>query len=135
MAVGRRLRAKDLALIEAARKALRQGFRPNRHGVAAAVRTKSGRIYVGLNIEGLHTPCAEPVAVGAAFTAKDPALETMVAVAARGRAYPVLSPCGVCRQMLLDYAPKAEVIVRLPTGRLVRLTAEESLPGSFRTFD
>jgi hypothetical protein len=37
-------------------------------------------------------------------------------------------------QRLLDYAPKAEVLVRFPNGRVARLTAEESLPAAFRTF-
>jgi cytidine deaminase len=134
MTSGRPLRAKDLKLIEAARDALRRGFRDHRHSVAAAVRTRSGRIYLGLCVEGIHGPCAEPVAIGAAITAGDSLIESMVAVVGPGRTYPVLSPCGNCRQLLLDYAPKAEVLVRFPNGRVARLTAEESLPAAFRTF-
>jgi cytidine deaminase len=134
MTGGRALRAKDLELIEAARERLRRGFPNRRHDVAAAVRTKSGRIYLGLCVEGIHGPCAEPVAIGAAVTAGDPRIESMVAVTGRGRTFRVLSPCGNCRQLLLDYAPKAEVLVRFPNGRVARLTAEESLPAAFRTF-
>lgn len=134
MALGRRLRTKDRELIEAARDALRRGFKDHRHSVAAAVRTRSGQIYLGLSVEGIHGPCAEPVAMGAAITAGDTQIESMVAVTGPGSTYPVLSPCGNCRQLLLDYAPKAEVLVRLPNGRVARLTAEESLPAPFRTF-
>jgi len=72
--------------------------------------------------------------MGAALTAGDTEFETIVAVSNGDPTYPVLSPCGNCRQLILDYTPKAEVIVRFSDGRLARLTAEESLPGSFRTF-
>lgn len=85
-------------------------------------------------MEGIHGPCAEPVAIGAAFTAGDRELDSIVAVSNGNPAYPVISPCGNCRQLLLDYAPKAEAIVVFPGGRIARLTAEESLPASFRTF-
>lgn len=133
-AIGHALRAEDRALLYAAKEALRRGFDKKRHTVAAAVRTRSGKTYLGLNLEGIHTPCAEPVAIGAAVTAGDRDIESMVAVCRRGTRYPVLSPCGTCRQLLFDYAPKATVIVPFSNGRLARLTAAESLPGAFRTF-
>jgi cytidine deaminase len=131
---GRPLNAKDRALVRAARGALRTGYRERRHGVAAAVRAASGTVYLGLNVDGIHGPCAEHVAIGMAMTAGDRTIESMVAVAKRGRAYPVLSPCGNCRQLLSDYAPHASVIVRYPNGRVARLSVEESLPASFRAF-
>ena len=131
---GRPLTPEDRELLRTAREALRAGFSKRRHGVAAAVRTGSGAVYVGLNVDGIHGPCAEHVAIGAAMTAGDRQLVSMVAVAKRGRTYPVLSPCGNCRQLLLDYAPDASVIARYPDGRVVRLTVEESLPAAFRTF-
>lgn len=132
---GRPLAREDRALVRVAREALRAGYRRRRHGVAAAVRTASGAVYVGLNVDGIHGPCAEHVAIGAALTAGDAKLASMVAVAKRGRAFPVLSPCGNCRQLLLDYAPHATVIARYPDGRVVRLSVAESLPAAYRSFD
>jgi len=132
--LGRSLNRSDRELIRAAQDALRRGYDAQHHGVAAAVRTRSGAVFLGLNLDGIHTPCAEPVAIGAAVTAGDRDIESMVAVCRRGREFPVLSPCGTCRQLLFDYAPKATVIVRFPNGRLARLTATESLPGAFATF-
>lgn len=132
--IGYALDARDRALIRAAQDVLRRGYDPERHGVAAAVRTRSGSIFLGLNLDGIHTPCAEPVAIGAAVTAGDREIESMVAVCRRGRRYPVLSPCGTCRQLLFDYAPKATVIVRLQGGQVRRLAVTESLPGAFSTF-
>lgn len=131
---GRPLNDADRTLIREARIALRRGYDPHRHTVAAAVRTRSGSTYVGLNLEGVHTPCAEPIAIGRALTDGDRAVESMVAVCRRKRAYPVLSPCGACRQLLFDYAPTARVIVRFPDGRTASLTAEEALPGAFEFF-
>jgi cytidine deaminase len=72
--------------------------------------------------------------MGAAFTAGRSVIESMVAVARSGRGYSVLAPCGACRQLLLDYAPRAKVVIRLSNGQLRRLTVEESLPGAFHTF-
>lgn len=134
MTLGRPLRPVDRALIGAATAALRRGSKDERHSVAAAVRTSSGRVYLGRCVEGIHGPCAEPVAIGAAVTAGDRTLVSMVAVTSEGRTFRVLSPCGNCRQLYLDYAPGGEVIVRFPRGRLARLSAEESLPAAFRTF-
>jgi cytidine deaminase len=133
--LGRALDAKDRALIREAQSALRAGFDHRHHGVAAAVRTRSGAIFLGLNLEGIHTPCAEPVAVGAAMTAGDREIVSMVAVTKRGRSYPVLSPCGNCRQLLFDYAPGASVIVRFANGRVARLPVAESLPAASPTFE
>ena len=132
---GRALGRDDRALVRAAEEALRAGWVEGRHTVAAAVRTRGGAVYLGLNLNGTHSPCAEPIALGAAVTRGDRAFETMVAVQRRGDRYPVLSPCGNCRQLLYDYAPRARVIVRFRDGRVARLTIEESLPAPFGSFD
>jgi cytidine deaminase len=130
----RRLRREDRALVRAAVDLLRRRYDRKRHTVAAAVRTRSGRVFRGVNLEGIHTPCAEPVAIGAAVTAGEPYLELMVAVCRRGRAYPVLAPCGTCRQLLYDYAPRAHVLVDDGKGGVRRLRADEALPAAFSTF-
>ena len=113
--------------------ALRRRYDAERHTVGAAVRTRDGSVYVGVNLEGIHSPCAEPVAVGAALTAGNAEIEAMVAVCRLGRRYPILNPCGTCRQMLLDYAPRAYALVAGPGGRPRRLGAAALLPAPFRT--
>ena len=134
MKMGRALGVEDRVLIRAAQETLRRGYDPVRHTVGAAVRTRSGKVYRGLNLDGIHMPCAEPVALGAAVTAGDREIESMVAVCRRGREFPVLNPCGTCRQMLFDYGPLATVIVKFSSGRLARLTATESIPAPFVSF-
>ncbi len=127
---GRRLRIKDRALIEAARNVLRRGFHGKRCSVAAAVRSKSGHVYLGRDVEGTILSCrgAELIAISVALNAgeciKD--LESMVAVAREQGRYPVLSHCGTCREILWDWTPGAEVLVRFPSGRVARLTKKRA---------
>ena len=123
--------AGDGELVYQAARLLRLRYDRWRHGVAAAVRTASGRVYLGVNLDGIHAPCAEPVAIGAALTAGDRELEAMVAVGRRGARYPILPPCGTCRQLLFDYAPEAYVLVPGPGGRPRRLGARAALPSPF----
>jgi cytidine deaminase len=124
----------DRALLAAARETLRKAYVEDRHGVAAAVRTASGHTYTGINIEGCaYGPCAEPIALGAAFTNLDRDIVAMVAVHKRGEAYPVLSPCGNCRQLLLDYSPEATVIL-IEKGVEVKARVSDLLPGAYHRF-
>ena len=56
-------------------------------------------------------------------------MATCVAVANDNRG--VISPCGRCRQMMLDYYPGIRVIVRNPAGELVTVGMEELLPYAY----
>ncbi len=127
------LDAKDHELIAAAREVLRRNYHPARHSVGAAVLCGSGRIYVGVNVEACgYGPCAEPIAIGAAISNGEREFLACVAVCMVGDEYPVLSPCGNCRQLLLDYAPEAMVIFD-NDGQVVKARAVELLPGAYRS--
>jgi cytidine deaminase len=119
------------ALIDAAAEALRKNYHAVRHSVGAAVLCASGRIYTGVNVESSgHGVCAEPVALGAALTDGERGFLAVVAVCKRDGGYAILSPCGNCRQMLLDYAPEADVIyMDAHAPRSAR--ARELLPGAY----
>jgi cytidine deaminase len=122
----------DLELVEAARDALRRNEHPDRHGVGAAVRCGSGRVYAGINVEACPSgPCAEPVAIGTALTAGERRFVAIVAVAHRGDDFPVIPPCGSCRQLLVDYAPECMVILD-SRGELVKVRAIDLLPMPYR---
>jgi cytidine deaminase len=103
--------------------------------VSAAALSSSGRVFTGVNIFPFTGgPCAETIALGNAAaagitaTTTDEKLVLIVAVASRGRG--VVSPCGRCRQLLLDYHPEIRVIVRdREVCRVVGL--EELLPCSY----
>ena len=127
----RPIAAKDRELIAAARETLRRRYRPHRHTVAAALRTTSGRVYTSVNVESTpHGPCAEWVVIGEALTEGDGDIRAIVAVTKRGRRYPVLPPCGSCRQILVDYAPDASVILT-NGGKVVKAKARDLLPGPY----
>jgi cytidine deaminase len=122
---------RDHQLIVAARDVLHRNYQPVRHTVGAAVLAGSGRVYTGVNVEACgYGPCAEPIAVGAAFSNGEQDIKAIVAVCKRGDAYPVISPCGNCRQLLVDYAPDAAVILEMD-GRMVKARAVDLLPGAY----
>lgn len=108
----------DEELVEAARAAISAAYRRGWHHVGAALRTRSGRIVTGVHLEanvGRIAVCAEAVALGRAITEGEWEFTTVVAVIhprpdAADRTIRVVSPCGMCRELLADYAPDIEVI-------------------------
>jgi cytidine deaminase len=119
------------ALAEARALIARLG-REGRHHVAAAVLTEGG-CYTGVNIETVlprATTCAEVVALGwAAMGEPGAALTFSVAVNRRGE---VIPPCGVCREMLMDYGPDALVAVGEGTEGLVLRPVRDLLPEPYK---
>lgn len=98
-------------LIEAARATLASRRRAGRHYVGAALRTRSGRVFSAVNLGatvGRASVCAEAIALGMAAAEGDTDVALVVAVNERGD---VVSPCGLCRENLSDYAPAAWVVV------------------------
>ena len=131
---------RDRQLIEAARSVLARRYRPQWHSLGAALRGSSGRIYTAVNLNARYVGrvdvCAEAVALGMAIAAGEKGIDTIVAVqrgnrgsrSPRGRIVP---PCGVCREMLNDYAPRATVLLAGPKGTVVRRKAEDLLPDRY----
>jgi cytidine deaminase len=106
----------DEELVAAATAEIGRLYRPDRHEVGAALRTQSGRIYASVNLDvrlRRAGVCAEAIAIGMAVAACDTEIEAVVAVNREGR---VVAPCGICREMLADYAPTARIIVPGPDG-------------------
>jgi cytidine deaminase len=126
----RNLPKKDLQLIEAARSIIALRSKPEAHEVGAALRTQSGKLFAAVNVKanvGRVSICAEAVAIGMAASAGDTDIERIVAVDQQGR---VISPCGMCREMVSDYSPQAKVIVAGDYGLEV-LKVAELLPHKF----
>ena len=133
-----KLSAEDRALIEAARALIRERYIENRHHIAAALRTKSGKIHTGLHLDtyvGRASVCAEAVAVGSAMAVGDRDIATIVSVRhprprEANQTIQVVSPCGICREMLADFAPDCRVIVP-KDGGLIRIAPLELLPNKY----
>ena len=133
----------DLALIEAATDLIKARYVENRHHIAAAARGRSGKIYTGLHLDtyvGRASVCAEAVAVGQAMAAGETGIEAIVSVRhprprEQHREVQIVSPCGVCREMLNDFAPGATVL--LPSknpgeNAIERRPVEALLPEKYR---
>jgi cytidine deaminase len=125
----------DQELLDAAIQALERVYAPERHTVGCALRTVSGKIYVGVNIKACgYGPCAETIAIGNAFTVGDHQLSAIVAVKRSddGKGYKIVSPCGNCRQLIVDYAPDTAIIYADGT-EVRKARAVTLLPGHFQT--
>ena len=126
--------ARDKELVQAAIDVIRRNFQDGKHTVGAAVLCASGKIYTGVDLDTVgYGPCAEPVALGAAISNGEREFSAIVAVSGWSSKYPALSPCGNCRQLLIEYAPEAFVI--LPhNGKLLKTRARDLLPSPYKTF-
>ena len=114
----------DRDLIAAASAAIKARYRDDWQEVGAALRTRSGKIFTGVNLDaylGRMAVCAEAVALGRAVVeAGDDGIDVIVAVRhppprANDQPIAVVSPCGACRELIFDYDRKARVIV--PNGK------------------
>ena len=121
----------DNELIQTARELIRRRFVEGRHHIAAALRTRQGAVFTGVHVEanvGRIAVCAEAIAIGAAATAGDTEIATIVAVNDFGE---IVSPCGMCRELISDYAPAATVIIAR-CGQATPVLITELLPYKYR---
>jgi len=117
------------ALVSAARSVREKAYAPYSHfSVGAALRTRSGRIFCGCNVENLSfglTVCAERAAVFAAVAAGEKDFEAIAIVA--DSLQPV-TPCGACRQVLAEFSADLQVCSENLHGQRYEATISELLP-------
>ncbi len=119
----------DRSLIELALESLKANFDDGvyNHTVGCALLCRSGKVYTGVNCDGIHGSCAEYITMGTAISAGERCFDTIVAVHDKARNF-VVSPCGNCRQMLFQYCPDIKVIANDDEGKLVKVSARDLLP-------
>jgi cytidine deaminase len=130
----------DKELVDAAIAAIKERYRYDWQEVGAALRTRSGKVFTGINLDaylGRMAVCAEAVALGRAFVdLGDSGIETIVAVRhpdpeEKNQNIVVVSPCGACRELIFDYDRHARVIV--PNGKTPGVVPiAELLPNKYR---
>ncbi len=101
--------------------------------VGAALESDDGRVFVGCNIENACYPggiCAERVALGSAIAAGS---RRFVRLVITSDAMEPTPPCGICRQVLVEFAPTLEVASVAPDGRIARWSLADLLPAPFTT--
>jgi cytidine deaminase len=108
----------DMELIEKARDIIRKRYREGWHSIGSAIRTKSGKVITAVHIEanvGRIAVCAEAIAIGKAISEGLEDFDTIVAVAHphpedEDHEITVVSPCGMCRELISDYGEDVKVI-------------------------
>ena len=98
------------------------------------MRTRSGRIFTSVHLEahvGRIAVCAEAIAIGMGAAEGDTQIDEIVAVDFRGN---VVAPCGMCRELILDYSPQAMAIVPGSAGP-VAVPVAELLPSKYHRLD
>ena len=118
-------------LLEAAIKAAEHSYSPySGFPVGAAVLTPSGKIYCGTNVENASygaTICAERVAV---FKAISEGEDKILALAVYSSAADYAYPCGMCLQVLSEFAEDIPVVIAGNSGQK-NFKLSELLPHRF----
>ena len=121
-------------LVAQAREARQRAYAPySGYRVGAALLTKSGRIYIGCNVENAVYPlctCAERVAVVKAVSEGEQEFKALAVATENGGA-----PCGSCRQTLREFGEDIVVLIADATGAYRETTVAELLPDSFGASD
>src|SRR4030095_9176035 len=119
------------ALIDVANTARQYAYAPySKYPVGAAVRTKNGRVFTGVNVENAAYPqtmCAERIAIFKAVSEGEQEFDTIAVVTDNGG-----SPCGGCRQVMSEFGLDTIVLIANGEGNLVHeMTVKELLPEAF----
>ena len=121
-------------LIAKATEAREKAYAPYSHfAVGAALLAKSGRVYTGCNVENASyglSVCAERVAVFKAVSEGERDFEALAVVTENG-----VTPCGACRQVLMEFGEDIQVIVADDAGGYRVFGLQELLPEAFNSED
>lgn len=120
-----------LFLVNVAVEARRRAYAPySNYLVGAALRTRSGRIFTGVNVENAAYPttmCAERVAIFSAVAQGEREFDAIAVVTSNGG-----SPCGGCRQVMAEFGLDTVVLIADAEGQLFnQTTVNDLLPGAF----
>ncbi|MEH6937830.1 cytidine deaminase [Bacillus sp. JJ664] len=133
------LKQEDFELIEAAKEKIISLYEDDKHHVGAAIRTKSGKIVSAVHIEayiGRVSVCAEAITIGKAISDGDKGFDTIVAVRHPysdevNREIKVVSPCGMCRELISDYSSNCFVIIQ-DNDEIVKVRIHELIPLKYK---
>jgi cytidine deaminase len=122
----------DHELFGKALEARRQSYSPySNFPVGAALLAKSGKIYIGTNVENASyglSICAERVAL---FRAVAEGEREFLKIAVVGSSDEICLPCGACRQVLYELTPDLVVILGTPQGVGESVSLRDLLPRAF----
>ena len=119
------------SMIDLANQARKHAYVPySKYPVGAAIRTKSGRLFTGVNVENAAYPqtmCAERVAIFKAVSEGESEFDVIAVVTNNGG-----SPCGGCRQVMAEFGLDTIVLIADGNGELKKeMTVDEILTDAF----
>ena len=121
---------KELILL--AKKAQQNSYSPYSHyKVGCAIELSDGSVITGCNVENISygaTNCAERTAI---FNGVSEGRTDFVKFAIIGDGKEICYPCGVCRQVIMEFAPNAIVICAKNENEFEEHTIKELLPFAF----
>lgn len=106
--------------------------------VGAALLAKSGKVYLGCNIENAsYTPtnCAERTAFFKAVSEGEMEFEKIAIVGGKEEPNELVSPCGVCRQVMAEFCDESFTILLGNSKGIKSFSLKEILPLSFTKKD
>ena len=122
----------DLELYQKAVEQLKNSYSPySKFAVGAALLTENGNLYTGCNIESAAynaTICAERTALVKAVSEGDLKIASLAVASSSGD---FTFPCGICRQMLVEFNPNLRIIVGNQQDQLKVFLLKELLPEAF----
>lgn len=120
-------------LVDMAIEAQENSYSPySNFKVGAALLTKSGKIFKGCNVENAAygpSNCAERTAIFSAVANGEREFDKIAIICGNGDEFG--APCGVCRQVIYEFAPEMEVILAKRNGETKKYKAYELLPEAF----
>ena len=130
------MKSKYKELLEAAKAAAQNSYSPYSHfAVGSAVLVSDGGIYLGTNVENASyslTNCAERSALfnavsSGALSNGEKEISALALWTQKGGIF----PCGACRQVILELAPKADIIISGTDREILILKISDLMPFSF----
>lgn len=131
------MKTTNLELAQKAKEASKKAYVPYSHfPVGAAFVSTDGKIVTGCNIENASfglSNCAERTAI---FKAISDGISEFSALAIYGETNEPISPCGACRQVLVEFCSEEMPIYLVSKDLTIKSTTVGALlPYSFRTLD
>ncbi|MDD6022366.1 MAG: cytidine deaminase [Acutalibacteraceae bacterium] len=124
-------------LVELAKKAAENAYVPySRHYVGAALEAKSGKVYLGCNIENAAygpTNCAERTAFFKAISEGERGFSKIAVVGGKDLDFKTyFTPCGICRQVMSEFCDDDFIIILGKNGdEYIEKSLDEILPMRF----
>ncbi len=122
----------DRELIDLAKDAMTRAYAPySKFNVGAALVTEDGTVFTGCNVENASygaTNCAERTAIFKMVEAGYRSFERIAVVSVKDD---ITYPCGICRQVISEFAMDADMLFEDKDGKIVTIPMREILPYHF----